>query len=418
MKRQQFIAFVLSIIALIIFTPEVLAKEPSIIWQQKLTNKSMVLDGVTTSKNETLLVSYTTKNSVKTYQLFKVNNKTAKVKNLSKLKDGEVQLFDFKGNAYIVHREKRKLTIYDESFKAVYKKTWKTSLRFSTFPIRKSEVDSNLIALGENVYNFGTKKYEPFYIFLKTNSKGKLVEVAASKLPGESYYLSRPDAPVVKQMTLIGTDTKFSLKLDTKTIPNYKKGFRSSFSSLAMTKYKNHYYFILRENTQGDGEERLLKMNSKGKVVSHIVLPGSVVSSPEPIFVGNQVLFMSINQNSASYSTVNLDSMKVTTTAAEEIYFAKVKKDLYYLYTNNKYQYFNGTGKLLYTLPTAIFASKNEKYGISILGNYASATVYDLKKGTLLASLKTGNVVSFDDKLLAVEKKSSTQQQVKLYKLK
>lgn len=403
----------------IILTPESFAKEPSVVWQGKLTNKSMVLEGATTSKNETLLASYTTKKDIKYYEIFKVNNKTSKVKNLSKLTGGELYFFDFKGKAYMVHREKRVLTIYDENFKAVHKKTWKSSLRFYDFPIRKSEVGDNLIAIGENVYNFGTKKSEPFFILLKLDSKGKLVEVPNSKLPGESYYFTRPDQPAIAQHTLTFTDTKFSLKLDTSTVPNISKGFRSSFSSLAVTKYKNHFYFFLRENKQGEGAERLLKMNSKGKVVDYLEIPNVVVNSPEPQFIGNQVILTSYAEEGSSYYLINLDdfSMKKIAKDSYESSHAVIKKDLYSLFVNGEYQYFNNQNKLLYTLPKGIFATKNGKYGISIEGNYAASTVYDIKTGEILATLKTGHIESFDDKLLAVEQKSGYKQ-VKLYKLK
>ena len=75
------------------------------------------------------------KKDEKHYEIFKVNNQTAKVKNLSKLIGGEIYFFNFKGNGYVVHRDKRAVTIYDENFKPVYKKmTWKSGVRLYQFP--------------------------------------------------------------------------------------------------------------------------------------------------------------------------------------------------------------------------------------------------------------------------------------------
>ena len=185
-----------------------------------------------------------------------------------------------------------------------------------------------------------------------------------------------------------------------------------------MKKYNNHFYLFLRENSQGDGAERLLKVNSKGKVVSHVVMPGDVVSSPEPFFIGGQAVMKTFEDGETYYYIVNLDTFKMTKLARDSFQsnHTLLMSNLYSLNQNNEYQFFNKAGKRLYTLPESVFVTKNEQYGIHIQANYKASTVYNLKTGKLLASLNTGHVVSFQHQLLAVEQKSGYKQ-AKLYKL-
>lgn len=387
----------------------------------------MVLDGTTTSKNETLLASYTTKKDEKHYEIFKVNNQTAKVKNLSKLVGGEIHFFNFKGKGYVVHRDKRAITIYDESFKSVYKKaTWKSGVRLYDFPIVKSKVDTNLIAISDNVKNFNLNKFESIDILLKLDSKGKLVEVPEKKLPGETYHLSfgsdkngNNKQYAIREETLIHSGTNFNLKLDTSGIPNLRNGSRMSFSSHAITKYKNHFYLSLRENDRGEGADLLLKVNNKGKVVDYLELPNYVSASPEPAFMNNQVVFYTDTQEGSFYHTVDLDNFSIQTIAKDShVYSHSVFNDnLYYLYLNGEFRFFNKRNEFLYALPKSVSPTENGRYGIHIENDYVSSTIYDLKTGATLATLKTGHIASFDDKLLAVEQKSGYKE-VKLYKLK
>lgn len=424
MRIKNLVISILSFLALffIVLTPQSLAMEPSVIWQGKLTNKSMVMDGVTTSKNETLLASYTTKKDENQYEIFKVNNKTSKVTNLSKLTGGEIHFFDFQGKGYVVHREKRAVTIYDENFRSVYKKaTWKSGIRLYGFYILKSKVDPNLLAIRDNVYNFNTKKYETADILLNFDRKDKLVEVSEKSLPGEDYLLSFSfgekglELDGITEQTVIGSSTKFHIKPDLSTVPNFSNGYRNSFSSSALTKYKDHFYFILRENERGLGAEILLKVNNKGKVVDYLELPGSVSSSPEPTFISGQLILSTYTQEGSSYHFVNLDdfSMQISSGSQHLVF----NDNLYYIYKDQEYQFFNKRNQHLYTLPALIYTSENGKYGIDTQKNPASATIYDLNSGTTLVALKTDQIASFDDTILAVEQISG-HAQVKLYKLK
>ena len=144
-------------------------------------------------------------------------------------------------------------------------------------------------------------------------------------MPGETYLLSfKFDSNGNKQYaitehTLIRSSTNFNLELDTSGIPNLRNGFRMSFSSHAITKYKNHFYLILRENNRGEGAELLLKVNNKGKVVDYFELPTPVSFEPEPAFMNNQVVLSTHTSEGSLYHIVNLDNFSMQTIASASL---------------------------------------------------------------------------------------------------
>ncbi|MDM5332821.1 hypothetical protein QUF56_06230 [Ureibacillus composti] len=424
MGLKQIVLSFLTFLALFlcIQSPQVFAKESSsVVWQGKLVNKSIVMQGATTSKNETLLATYTTKNNVNQYEIFKVNNQTSKIKNLSKVVGGEIHFFYFKGKGYIIHLEKRSMKIYDENFKLAFTKKWTDSVRFMEFIINKSKVDDNLISIGPDVINY-TNKGNKLYVSLKLDQKGKLVEVPKDKLPGEFYqiYLGLKIGQTTNEPSKY---TNFDLKVDKSTIPEISDGYRDDFSSEAIENYKNHFYLFIRKNDLGMGNHRLLKVNSKGKVVDYLELP-EVSSYPEPRFMKNQVIFSSIIPEGAFYHIVNFDKFEVQTiTTTHSNYNYKVLNDnLYYLKLDGAYQFYNAQNQSLYTLPgdnkdVSAFDEKG-KYGLNRDYKNNTYTIFNLKTGATIVNGKgdLNNLASIDDKVLIVEAKKGYKE-VKLIKL-
>jgi len=404
------IVAILTFVALffIIQLPQAFAKEPDTIWQEKVVGKSFVWSGATTSKNETLLATYTTKEKINRYEIFKVNNVTSKVKRLSSLDGGEVFLFDFKGKGYVLHLNKKIATIYDENFKVIFTKKWKMNIKFHDFAITKSDVEDNIFVFGGNVYNFDSKKNDDFFVFMNLDKKGKLVETTSNKAPGEAYRLLFTQdnfTPIISQRTISNDFTNFEIKVDRSTIPNVSDGYRISFSSDAITKYKDHFYFFLRKNERGMGMEQLLKVNNKGKVVDYLELADNVSDTNEPQFIGNQIIFSSYQEEQNLYHFINLDSFTETTIASDpyKALFDVLNHNVYFIEKNGEYQFYNAQNKLLYTLPgnERIYAFGDKKnYGINLFTN----TVYDLKTGESIINT-TQQPLLINDKALTFEEK-------------
>ncbi|MEO4053252.1 hypothetical protein [Solibacillus sp. CAU 1738] len=415
MRIKKFVAIFTSItLFYMVLSSQVFAKESNVIWQEKLVNKSFVWSGATTSKNETMLATYTTKKNIDHYEIFKVNNVTSKVKHLSTLDGGKVYLFDFKEKGYILHLEKKNLTIYDENFKSIYSKSWKSNIKFHDFSIRKSDVDDNIFVFGGNIYNFDSKKNEDFFVFMNHDKKGKLLETTSNKAPGEAYILRyTPDnfTPIISQQTISNDHTNFELKVDRSTIPNVNDGYRISFSSNTITKYKDHFYFFLRKNEMGSGNERLLKVNTKGKVVDFLELEDINISDTnEPQFIGNQVIYKSLLGEQNFYHLLNLDTLTEKTITGDpfDSPFDVINENLFYITKDGESQFYNVQNTLLYTLPSdgsyeSIYDLGNKgNYGVNRAGN--TITIFDLKTGEVIINtnmhplLFNDNVVLFEEK--------------------
>lgn len=408
MKIKKFILLILTSIALI-FTiplPHSSANSPEVIWQQNLGNKSMLLQGATTSKNETLLATYTRKNNVNQYEIFKVNNKTKKVKQVSKLSGGKLFLFDVNGKAYILHHHMKLATIYDENFKQVYSKPRPSNLKFITFEINKSKVDQKIFAFGGSTQELGTNKRDAYFVYMTADSKGRLTEIPESKVPGEKYSLYYPESPTITMENLTYQEQpKYRIKVDLNTIPDAQNGFRYSFSSLVITKYNNHFYTLLRKNNRGEGNQRLVKINSKGKVVDYMELPEAISNEilNEPIFIGNQLIFHSASEEHGSYHFINLDNFTEETIVTNDTPLVwKLTNNLYSLYLNGKIHFYNAKNKLQYTsdiFPYYVFDTK-ERYGLSLTN-----TIMNLKTGKAVVT-STETPVSIGDNALVIETKS------------